>query len=267
MSFPTGPTPQPIPPQQQIPPEVPAGPGLSEPQRIIDVFIAPSKTFADIKRKASWWVPWLILTLVGTAYILTIEKKIGYEAIVQARIAHATPFFQRALDQMTPEQKQDIINRQVNGSRRGIYFGPIFVLLYGLLAAAVLTPTFNFLLDAGVKFKHALAVVFYGALPRILWLALGMVTIFVGVDAEGFDQENPVASNLGAFLGINSDNRFLYRFLSGFDIFFIWIIIVIGLGFVQISSRKINKGSAIALVAGWYLVMILVRAALGGIIG
>ena len=108
MSFPTGPTPPPPSQNQPLMPPVaaePAGPGLSEFERVIDVFIAPSKTFADLKRKAHWWVPWLLLTLVGTAYILTIEKKIGFDAIFEARMAHAAPFFQRALDQMTPEQK------------------------------------------------------------------------------------------------------------------------------------------------------------------
>lgn len=268
MSSPTGPTPQPIPTQQQIQPGTPVGPGLSEMQRLVDVFVAPSKTFADIKRKASsWWIPCVLLALMGTAYMITVDKKIGYDAIVQARMAHATPFFQRALDQMTPEQKQDIVDRQIRSSRRNIYFGPVLILLYGLLAAGLLTPTFNFLLDAGVKFKHALAVVFYGALPRILWHALGLVVIYAGVDPEGFDMENPVATSPGALLGIYSDHPYFYRFLTTFDIFFVWIVIIIGLGFVQVSSRKISKGSAIAVVAGWYVVMMLCRTALAAIIG
>jgi len=253
-----------------VPPTAPepAGPGLSEPQRLINVFIAPSKTFEDITRKSRWWIPWLLLTLVGSLYILSVQKKVTFEAIIDARNAHLTPFMQRAMEQMPPEQRQLINDRQINGYRRGIYLGSITLLIYGLLAAAVLTPTFNFLFDAGVKFKHAFAVVFYGSLPRILWLALGMVVVFVGVEPEGFDIENPVATSLGAFLGINSDSRFLYRFLTAFDVFFIWIVVVIAIGFIQISARKkISKGAAIAAVGGWYLIMMLCRAALSPIIG
>ncbi|HKD78302.1 MAG TPA: YIP1 family protein [Candidatus Angelobacter sp.] len=266
MSSPTSQTPQPPFPNQPATPTLapePAGPGLSEPQRLINVFIAPSKTFEDIKRKSRWWVPWLILTLFGSLYILSVEKKVTFEAIIDARNAHLSPFMQRAIEQMPPEQKQLMYQRQINGFRRGIYTGGIFILLYGLLAAAVLTPTFNFAFDAGIKFKHALGVVFYGSLPRILWIALGMVVVFVGVEPEGFDMENPVATSLGAFLGINSDNRFLYRFLTAFDIFFIWIVVVIAIGFIQISARKkIGKGAAIAAVGGWYLLLMLCRAAL-----
>jgi hypothetical protein len=270
MSSPTSQTPPPPMPGQQpatVAPEA-AGPGLSEPQRLVDVFIAPSKTFDDIRRNAKWWAPFLLLVLSGTAYLFTIDKKIGWDAIVEARMAHATPFLQHALEQLPPEQKQNIVDRQIKGASRAIYWAPLVVLIYGLLAAGVLTPTFNFMFDAGVKFKHALAVVFYGALPRIVWHLLAMVVIFAGAEAEGFDQENPVATNLGAFLGINSDNHFLYRFLSAFDILFIWIVVVIAIGFTRISSRKkLSKGAAIAAVGGWYMVAMLVRAVLSQFLG
>ena len=55
MSSPTGPTPPPPPmypvASSPIAPE-PAGPGLSEPQRLINTFIAPSKTFADMQAQS-----------------------------------------------------------------------------------------------------------------------------------------------------------------------------------------------------------------------
>ncbi len=36
-------------------------PGLSQMQRVTNVFTAPSKTFADIKRgNKSWWMPFII---------------------------------------------------------------------------------------------------------------------------------------------------------------------------------------------------------------
>ena len=30
-------------------------PGLSEVERVVDTFVAPSKTFADIGRSSKWW--------------------------------------------------------------------------------------------------------------------------------------------------------------------------------------------------------------------
>jgi len=41
---------------------------LSEGQRIVDTFVAPSKTFADVLRKSSWWGPLLLMIVVSIAF-------------------------------------------------------------------------------------------------------------------------------------------------------------------------------------------------------
>ncbi len=41
-----------------------ASTSLSQVERVIDTFVAPSKTFHDILRDASWWLPWLLGVLV-----------------------------------------------------------------------------------------------------------------------------------------------------------------------------------------------------------
>src|SRR5260370_31907693 len=54
-----------------------SSPALSEGERLINVFIAPSKTFTDLKRKASWFVPWLLLAVVSFAFIGAGAQKGG----------------------------------------------------------------------------------------------------------------------------------------------------------------------------------------------
>src|SRR5689334_18289507 len=88
-----------------------AQPGLSQMARIINTFVAPRKTFADIRRSASWWAPWLIFSLFLTAFTFTVGKKVGYEAVVNNLVAHSS-LMQRAVDSMTPEQRQTFIAKQ-----------------------------------------------------------------------------------------------------------------------------------------------------------
>ena len=38
---------------------------LSQMERVVDTFVAPTKTFADIRRNASWWLPFLLSILVS----------------------------------------------------------------------------------------------------------------------------------------------------------------------------------------------------------
>ena len=54
---------------------------LSEPARIFNTYIAPAKTFIDIRRNASWWAPWLLISFVSLVFIAVIGRQIGFEQI------------------------------------------------------------------------------------------------------------------------------------------------------------------------------------------
>src|SRR5260370_36950444 len=82
-----------------------ATPTLSEGERLINVFIAPSKTFTDLKRKASWFVPWLLLAVVSYAVIVVgvhkggfwyaTENQIRFEIKCQGRVAPMAGYTRR----------------------------------------------------------------------------------------------------------------------------------------------------------------------------
>src|SRR5215475_13828154 len=57
--------------------------GLSQVERVIDTYIAPKKTFTDIRRSAQWWFPFLLALLVGSALVYVAEQKIGVRKMVE----------------------------------------------------------------------------------------------------------------------------------------------------------------------------------------
>src|SRR6185437_6027133 len=108
MNFPTSQTPPPPFPNQPssmpvMAPE-PQGPGLSEPQRIINVFIAPSKTFEDLKRKASGWVPWLVTGVFTIIFAAVAVQKIDMAHFIQQQM-EKSPSAQKRMEQLSPEQR------------------------------------------------------------------------------------------------------------------------------------------------------------------
>ena len=54
---------------------------LSESSRIINTFIAPSQTFTDLKRKSSWWVPYLLLAIMTVVVAFAASQKVGWEQL------------------------------------------------------------------------------------------------------------------------------------------------------------------------------------------
>src|SRR5258708_7913088 len=60
-----------------------ATPPLSQGERVVDTFIAPSKTFTDILRDQSWWLPFVIIVIIGYGFIFTVEKRVGWEQVME----------------------------------------------------------------------------------------------------------------------------------------------------------------------------------------
>jgi Yip1 domain len=260
MNFPTSQTPPPpLPGQQPMPPTAaePAGPGLSEPQRLVNVFIAPSKTFTDLKRKASWWVPWLITSIFTLIFAVVAVQKIDMAHFVQQQI-DKSPRQQKQLEQLTPEQRAQNLAIRATISKFSFYAYPVFSLIGGLIIAAILMAVFNFVLGAEITFPRALSVVFYAGLTGILRAILLAVSLLTASDPSTIDiTANPMPTNPGFFLDPQG-NQVLYSLASAIDIFTIWYVILLGLGFSLVSAnKKPATGTAITTMFVLYGIVVL----------
>lgn len=263
MNFPTSQTPPPpLPNQPQMPamaPE-PQGPGLSEGKRLINVFIAPSKTFEDLKRKPSWWVPWLVTGIFTIIFGVVAVQKIDMARFIEQQI-EKSPSAQRRMEQVPPEQRARIISAQATGTKVVFYIFPLISLLGGLLIAAVLMAVYNFMLGAEVPFQRAMAVVFYSYVPFILSSILLTISLLVSADANTIDLANPMPTNPGFFMDPQG-NKFIYAIASSLDIFSLWVVILLGLGFATASSnRKPDKSTGIMTMFVVFAIFVLGRAA------
>lgn len=263
MSSPTGPTPPPPPmyaaPVQPTDPE-PAGPGLSEPQRLVNAFIAPRKSFADLKRNPSWWVPWLITGIFSIIFGAVAVQKIDIPRFLQQEI-EKSPSAQRRLERLTPEQRERGMAVQATIVKGTFFAFPVISLLSGLIIAAVLMAVFNFILGAEVPFQRAMAVVFYSYVPLIISTILLTVSILVSSDPNTIDITNPMPTNPGFFMD-PLGNRFIYSIASSLDIFSIWVVTLLGLGFATTSSnRKPDAATGITTMFVVFAIFVLGRAA------
>jgi len=257
-------TPTPTPPTATAlgPSAEPVQPVLSEPARIINTFIAPSKTFLDLRRKASWWVPWLLSSIFLVSFWGVVDKKIGFDQVAQKFIANS-----KQLQAQPPEQQARMAANIAAFSKYSSYASPLFLLLFAVITAAVLRGTFNFLMAAEVPFGRSLAIVMYGWLPGyLIFSILAMISVSLG-DPEGFKLENPLGTNPSYYLDPHSTSKFLLVGLAAFDVFSLWMVALVWIGFALNAKKKLKIGTAIAVVAAWYFVGKLIGAgfaSLGG---
>lgn len=226
---------------------------LSQGARIVNTFIAPSKTFTDLRRSAAWWAPWLLISIFSVAFMFTIEKQVGFEQASRYQIAHSTRASQLPVDQ---QEKQVQFSVKIF---QGITYGlPLAILFFTLVPAVVLWATFKVAFSAETTFGQAYAIGMYAGLPGIIGAILGIISLFAGVNPEGFDSNNPVGTNLAYYLDPDTTSKFVRGMASSLDVIIIWTIVLIGIGFS--STSKVKRSTAIIVVACWYLAWKLVTS-------
>jgi hypothetical protein len=241
-------------------PAVPQEHGLSEAQRIINTYVAPAKTFDDIKRNASWWAPWLLMSVVALIFIFVMQKKIGFEQISINEIAKSARADQ--FEKLPPDQKAQQMGISVMMTKVFSYGVPVTILIANVIVAGVLLGLFKLGFGANLTFKRMFAIVLYAGLPTIISSILGIISMQF-IDPEAFNVRNPVATNPAYFMDPFSSSKFLYGIASAFDIFVIWVIALIAIGVSR--NTKIKTGSAFAAIFAVYFIFKLIGAGLATI--
>src|SRR5271169_3606035 len=78
---------------------------LGQVERVVDTFIAPSKTFHDILRDSSWWLPWLLGVLVTLGFGFAIQQKIGWDKTYANILLQSSQSQQDRLAQLPADQQ------------------------------------------------------------------------------------------------------------------------------------------------------------------
>jgi Yip1 domain len=234
---------------------------LSEGARIVNTFIAPSKTFTDLRRNASWWGPWVLIAIFSLLFVYAMGKQVGFEQISKTQVAHSSRADQ--FDKLPADQQA----RQLQLSSKIIagfaYGSPLLILFYVLIETVALWLTFKLVAGGETSFKTAYAISLYAGLPGIIGAILGTISLFAGVNPEGFDINNPVGTNLAYYLDPETTGKFLRAMASSVDVLSIWTIVLLGIGYA--CTSKVKRSTAITIVAVWYLVFKLVTSGLASL--
>ena len=163
--------------------------------RILGVLVRPSATFESIAEKPNWLLPLLLLILVSLALTFSFGQRVGWRALIEKQLATSS-----RLNQLTPVQQQQAIDRAVRLAPIGGYLGSTLGSALILLAiAGIFLGAFNIVYGTTIKFRQSFAISIYAFVPEILKGLLALLIVWVR-PPEGVTPQNLVMSNVGAFL-------------------------------------------------------------------
>ncbi|HEY4379587.1 MAG TPA: YIP1 family protein [Acidobacteriaceae bacterium] len=230
--------------------------GLSQIERVVDLYVAPATTFRDILRSTSWWLPFLLMVVFSAGSTYAIDRQVGFDRVAENAV-QASPKQTEQLAGLTPEARATQMHQRAIGTKYFLYAMPLFLLLMFAIYAAIMLGSFNFGLGAKMTYGQAFAVTWYASLPYLVISVLTIVNVCFGSNAESFDLQNPVGTNLAYYLPDVAP--WLKALLMQFDIIKLW-----GLGLTVLGMKIVAKkslGQAAAVVIGWWLLVVLISVA------
>jgi hypothetical protein len=223
--------------------------------RLTGALFSPGATFVDIARRPSWIAPIALLTILSLAVSVLMARKVNWERVV-AKQMEQNP----RTEQLQPQQRQDAIQRGAKVARSFVYvFGVLGPGIFALLVAAIYLGAFNLLAGAGLGFGTAMAAGSHALMPSAVANVLAIVILAIK-DPEAIDPEHLIAANLS--VAVPSDApKWLMKLAESFDLFSLWILVLLAVGFAAANPKKISRGRAFGIVFGLWAVYVLIKVA------
>ena len=237
--------------------------GLSQGQRVIYTFTAPSKTFTDIIRDRSWWLPFVLGLLFSYLFIFAMVNKVGWTRLTESALKQ-NPAQMERMNNMPADQRASAMRTSEIFTKGFTYGYPVLGLVATAIIALVLWGTINFGFGGKATYGEVFAVWMYASLPLLLKALLGAVSLFAGLDSESFNIQNPVGTNVGYYLPPDLP-KWLLALGSWFDIITIWHLILGGIGLAIVA--RVKRSAGLTAVFGWWLLIMLLSVGYAAVTG
>ena len=240
-------------------------PGMSQMQRVISIFSAPSKTFEDIKcGHKSWWFPFLISVVLAYVLFGAITMKVGWNQVAE----NAVNINQKSAERMAnmpADQRATAMKITAYSMEGGFAATPVLILLFGVIISGIMLATINFIFGGKAKFGSVFTVWIYASLPGLIKSLLGSIVLYAGMAPESFNLQNFAPTSLGAFLSPQEVGAAVYSLASSIDFTTIWYLVLFSIGLSIVAGVKRSTGYM--AVFGWWAIVVLGGAGYAAITG
>jgi hypothetical protein len=220
-----------------VPPPGAASPKPSSFERIIGVFISPNETFASIARQPDWVVPLLIILLVALAGGIVFAQRMDFGAPIREAMEERKD--------LPPDAADRAVRIGSSVAKVASYLSPVISGVVLLIIAAVLLLAFRLMGGEG-NFLQAFSVTVYAWMPGVIKSIIMTVIVAVRSNVSALDLPILVRSNL-AFLVSMKEHPMAFVLLSSLDIFTVWLLALLIIGFSYVSKFSKAKSAAIVI--------------------
>ena len=220
---------------------VTATPQASLWEDFIDIVFAPANVFRR-RERGSWLIPLVIVTIAIA--VISFASRGVMQPVMDAE-------FERVAEGMrkNPQITEEMIDRARSIGAWFTTYGPIIITPISIVLVGFMTWLVAKLVDSRQTLHAAMVVAAYAFVPRVIQFIVNAVQGLV-LSPDRLNGVIKLSFSPARFLDPATANPILIQILNRFDLFTIWVTILLAIG-VYVTGR-VSKGQAtIAGVLFW----------------
>lgn len=217
--------------------------------RLIGVLTSPRVTYSDIAGNPRWLGALAVVTLVGAVSIFAfLSTEVGKQAMLDQQVRTLESFGMKLTDAQYDRMEQGLRIAPYTGAAGQIVTLSVVALVISGLALAI----FNAVMGGDATFKQVFSIVVHSGFVLTLAQVFGLPLAYARETLSS-------ATTLSVFLPFLDENSFAARLLGSIDLFHIWWITTLAIGFGVLYRRRTGPIATTMFVM--YAVIVLTIAA------
>jgi hypothetical protein len=221
--------------------------------RFVGIITSPRDTFEAVAAHPSWLLMAVVVVLLTAGPTMWFQSTaVGRQATLDESVRQVEAFGMTVSDQMYEGMRKGIMEPSAGRMALSASMMVIIPLIMWAAIAGLAMGIFGVMMGGSGSFKKAFSVVVHSSV-------IGVIGVFVVTPLNYVRETMSSATNLGVLLPFLSEGSFLGRLLGMMDIFRLWWLAVIAIGFAVVFKKK--TGSVATVVFGIYAVIAIAFAA------
>lgn len=213
-------------------------------RRVVSIFHAPARVFADIDQgRSQWWEPWIVVSLLNAL--------IGYIIIpINLRLIEVNP------QGFSPEEvRQGLETAQAFHMKYlAVFTAPLSVLFAALVFSSVSYVVVGVLSERPDFKKHLTVYLYSSIVVSVGILISNLIVRWNGV--ENIQTLDDAVAPLGPAALVTTGQKIWYALFATLDVFSIWSYVLFGLGVAYVFDLT-RRGAAVVVLPVWLLAVLI----------
>lgn len=216
--------------------------------RMAGALFSPDETFREIARKPDVLIPLVVLLVVTIVSSAVIVPHLDVASAIREQMENSGR-------NLSPEDIDRSVRLMSSFSKVFGYASPLIGLAMWATIAGVLLLSFRMFGGDG-NYKGSFSVTLYAWIPLVLNSVIATVVAVFRGSVDPREMATVVMSNPAAFVSFK-DHPVAFSFLSSLDLFTVWTVVLLTIGFAWLS--RMSKARSATIVIGWWAFVVLIK--------